>query len=211
MKREEYIQSLLPSGYTQLEYIESTGTQYIDTGISAPNGFYTHIKMQWCDNAADQPILASHNYRSPYGRNCVSSSAASRGAWELGLGNNYPRGGTFVVGVDYEIEASTCKGAGFLNVNGSRILTSSDSGTRYEGNLLFFTHQYNLYYNRKKSKYKLKEALIYDFQRILLRSFIPVIREIDSIPGIYDLCGSIYPLTGTPFYTKIGTEEFIYA
>lgn len=23
----------LPSGYTQLEYIESTGTQYIDTGI----------------------------------------------------------------------------------------------------------------------------------------------------------------------------------
>ena len=25
--------SLLPSGYTQLEYIESTGTQDIDTGI----------------------------------------------------------------------------------------------------------------------------------------------------------------------------------
>ena len=25
----------LPSGYTQLEYIESTGTQYIDTGIKA--------------------------------------------------------------------------------------------------------------------------------------------------------------------------------
>ena len=29
--------SLLPSGYTQLEYIESTGTQYIDTGIATTN------------------------------------------------------------------------------------------------------------------------------------------------------------------------------
>ena len=30
----------LPSGYTQLEYIESTGTQYIDTGI-VPNSTTT--------------------------------------------------------------------------------------------------------------------------------------------------------------------------
>ena len=28
----------LPAGYTQLEYIESTGTQYIDTGIKQQDG-----------------------------------------------------------------------------------------------------------------------------------------------------------------------------
>ena len=29
----------LPDGYTLLRYIESTGTQYIDTGLSLPYGW----------------------------------------------------------------------------------------------------------------------------------------------------------------------------
>ena len=33
--QEEETESLLPDGYTQLAYIESTGTQYIDTGINS--------------------------------------------------------------------------------------------------------------------------------------------------------------------------------
>ena len=34
---ERYATSILPEGYTQLEYIESTGTQYIDTGLVLNN------------------------------------------------------------------------------------------------------------------------------------------------------------------------------
>jgi hypothetical protein len=36
----------LPDGYTQFEYIESTGTQYIDTGISNMNVFGYEIEFQ---------------------------------------------------------------------------------------------------------------------------------------------------------------------
>ena len=36
----------LPSGYTELEYIESTGTQYIDTGLKGNLNTKVEIDMQ---------------------------------------------------------------------------------------------------------------------------------------------------------------------
>lgn len=40
------IESVLPSGYTQLEYIESSGTQYIDTGLKPTQDYSMTIKCQ---------------------------------------------------------------------------------------------------------------------------------------------------------------------
>lgn len=40
------ISSGLPKGYTQLEYIESTGTQYIDTGITPSDDMEFEIEYQ---------------------------------------------------------------------------------------------------------------------------------------------------------------------
>ena len=37
--------ALLPSGYTELEYIESSGTQYIDTGVSSFPAQSTHVTL----------------------------------------------------------------------------------------------------------------------------------------------------------------------
>ena len=39
-------ESQLPSGYTQLEYIESSGAQYIDTGLKPTQGYSMTIKCQ---------------------------------------------------------------------------------------------------------------------------------------------------------------------
>ena len=45
----------LPAGYTELEYIESTGTQYIDTGISITSGnFQIDADMQFTSTASPQ-------------------------------------------------------------------------------------------------------------------------------------------------------------
>lgn len=33
----------------------------------------------------------------------------------------------------------------------------------------------------------------------------------NSKPGLYDLLGSICPITGTPFYVNNGSGEFLYA
>lgn len=39
--------------------------------------------------------------------------------------------------------------------------------------------------------------------------FVPCVRKLDNKPGMYDLCKSICPLTGTPFYINAGTGEFV--
>ena len=44
---------------------------------------------------------------------------------------------------------------------------------------------------------------------IRIRDFVPCVRQSDNEPGMYDLCGSICPLTNSPFYTNAGTGAFI--
>lgn len=45
--------TLLPKGYVQLEYIESTGTQYIDTGIIPTDETKTESYSQ-CKNPSNE-------------------------------------------------------------------------------------------------------------------------------------------------------------
>lgn len=54
---------------------------------------------------------------------------------------------------------------------------------------------------------KIYEAEAY-LNNILIRYFVPCYRKYDSVIGMYDLCGSIHPGTGTPFYTNGGQGSF---
>ena len=40
-------QHVLPSGYTQVDYIESSGTQYIDTGVNADNNLRVVLDISY--------------------------------------------------------------------------------------------------------------------------------------------------------------------
>ena len=44
---------------------------------------------------------------------------------------------------------------------------------------------------------------------VLVRDFVPCYRKIDNKPGMYDLCGSICPLSNSPFYINAGNGEFL--
>lgn len=41
----------------------------------------------------------------------------------------------------------------------------------------------------------------------LVRDFVPCYRKADDVTGFYDLCGSICPLTGTPFYINSNPNQ----
>ncbi len=56
---------------------------------------------------------------------------------------------------------------------------------------------------------KVRYAIIKNAEGTILRNYVPCTRKIDSKPGMYDLCGSICPLTETPFYVSAGVGEFI--
>ena len=50
----------LPSGYTELEYIESTGTQYIDTGVIEDATYYEEVDFQFTNVSQDRNYLIGH-------------------------------------------------------------------------------------------------------------------------------------------------------
>ena len=72
----------LPDGYTQLEYIESTGTQYIDTGVYASSdNLEIYLKTQ-----ADSDFTKEQDIISNYGDGMPSST---KGRGVIGYYQNY--------------------------------------------------------------------------------------------------------------------------
>ena len=50
----------LPSGYTELQYIESTGTQYIDTGITPTQDYILYTKVAFLGSSGTN-VLGTRN------------------------------------------------------------------------------------------------------------------------------------------------------
>ena len=60
----------LPSGYKKLEYIKSSGTQYVDTKFKANNNTRVLIDAEYIDTSGDYPIL--FGARTAVGQNMFS-------------------------------------------------------------------------------------------------------------------------------------------
>ena len=60
---------IVPDGYTQLEYIEGTGTQYINTGISPNRPLHTTTEVSFSPNTL--------NWNMPFGSNTNNSDGAN--------------------------------------------------------------------------------------------------------------------------------------
>ena len=204
MRRENQPQGggVLPPGYTQLEYIESTGTQYIDTGLSSADGFMFVVDIYIdTSNSGNPYVVGSHNLSSPYGRNGVGIEQGNK--WQLGLGNTYPTSyATPIKGTRLTLSGSTIKGDSFLELNGTRIITSSDSSSRSSNNLLIFYNQYER--NRGSQTLKGKLYAISPTVSGITHTYTPALRTADSKPGLFDF-------TSNTFHTNAGTNEFLYA
>ena len=75
----------LPNGYTQVEYVEANGTQYVDLGVNAQSGLSMETDMLWTALPSD-------------GGYCSAKSAAGKwimplwyynGSWMFGYGNYF--------------------------------------------------------------------------------------------------------------------------
>lgn len=191
--------STLPDDYAQLEYIESTGTQYIDTGFGSTAGWKSELGWKFTkEPSSEQDIIAAvYQSGSTYWREYV---IAKNNQWALGHYSNSAYSGSVKANVKYDIEASTVSGNGYLNINGSQIFkytTTFNAHTAH--NVYVFAMNYKsaegfatgrLYYLR-----------LYDHNGTLIRNFVPCMNP-DGIVGLYDTVG------GT-FYPNNGTGEFV--
>lgn len=200
----------LPDGYTQLDYIQSTGTQYIDTGAAFTNGvrFVGKINLTSITTSSSlkSAVFGAHNEAEPYGRDYLGVNSDK--TIEVGGGNGYAyyKGQTLSVNTDYIIDASNVPGQGFLLVNdedftqtgGQAYATPFSSKTLW----LFDVNTTNASWF-VKSLMKLYYAKMYDDTGKLVRNFTPCKNPSGEI-GLYDYVtksfygnagGAVYRLT----------------
>lgn len=190
--------SRLPSGYTQLEYIQSSGTQYIDTGIK-PNQD-TSIEIEAIPSAVGETYLGEGF--CPYAAGVSNNDSAfecytSQDQYEFDYDGQIVYLATATVGDVLKINHS--KNVVSLTVNGADVYTQIFEYKSFESPYtltLFARHRASLVYSKGKiKKCKIKSG------DTLVRDFYPA-KSINGTIGLYDLVNSA-------FYTNAGTGTFI--
>ena len=191
--------SQLPTEYQEVEYIESSGTQYIDTGVVATSGFEIDIKIN-IDTVTGSmaPILYAHEPSEPYKRNFIAYTSSKK--MEIDAGDKITQTSVTLTGDDV-IKASNVEDDFYLNVNGTNYtptVTTAASNLEYSGRTMHLLHGngYDVGYTSGKVYY-----CKITVDGTLVRSFVPCYRKSDNIVGLYDLVNGV-------FYTNAGTGNF---
>lgn len=180
----------LPEGYTQVEYIQSSGTQYIDTGFKPSGGTVVSCKVVFPAKAAPAWLFGSRvsNNSQAYGFVTVQNYYRSDYNSTVGKQINLVKSEPFVL----------LKNGGDTYIDGSEVASVPSGVFQSTNNLFVFANNNNgsLQGNCSAALYYMK---IYDGET-LVRDYIPC-RSPDGEVGPYDRIGS-------QFYGNAGSGTF---
>lgn len=194
----------VPKSYIGKKYIQSTGTEYIDTGISgAVKAEVTFGFVSMVSDACNS-ILWAENNGAPYGCNGARfyyGGTAQYQTIELGAGDNVTST-QLTPDIDraYTIEIDTTPANAYLKLDGVSKLTASSSDTLTTGNLYLFANNSFGGSANNFSIMKLYGCKIWS-NNVLVRDFIPA--ENNNVACLYD------KVTETYFYNQ-GSGAFTY-
>ena len=193
--------------YTRVDYIESTGTQYIDTGVIANQNtgfdidFITYNKIDKGSIYGSGTIFgARKTYRDSGFQLTTYNNASLLGHFLFGTNSSYE---------DIRYSAGIVPGTRQKISFKNNILTLPDNSTTTVTDYTFTTPSTLAIFALNQdgsiveySKTKLYNFKIYDGDT-LIRNFIPCYRNSDTEVGLYDLVDN-------KFYTNSGTGKFEY-
>jgi hypothetical protein len=191
---------VLPNEYQQVEYIETTGTQYIDSGVPLKNGLKTIVDWIYEETTTSNSYTGAH-IGSPGNRWLIGSQRQNNNYFfAVGTGNTTTGlafGNRDIVEAYWENKGS------YIKVNGVQSTSSFDHLTlTEEPNYTFYIGAVNRDGNASsKSKLTIYNWKFYQ-DNVLIRDFIPCYRKSDNEIGIYDLVND-------KFYTNKGTGVFL--
>lgn len=190
----------VPEGYTALEYVESTGTQYIDTGFVP----------KWNTKVActiESPISSDvSTWRNIFGvadNNANNNSFAvwvNSGAFSYFYGNT-PMGTATGVSCETGYPFTIIADANSLTINGTSTNAPSINFSCNHAMFIFGADYGGSLSQSQMSAYRLSSFEIHD-NGAQVRNFVPCKRDSDGAFGLYDTIG------GT-FYGNSGTGEFV--
>ena len=194
----------LPNEYQEVEYIQSTGTQYIDTGVAPTNKTNIKLDIEFISGESNKwiPLIAERT-------RLTNSYQAMFGIW---INSN-----TKEIALNYaDIDTTGLKGT---NGNGRHVYSNTENKFYLDNTLKTlptssFTSTLNLYVfasnelndgstkiETRNCTAKLYELKIYD-DSTLIRDFVPCYRKSDNEIGLYDLANNV-------FYMNQGTGVFL--
>lgn len=185
----------LPSGYTQLAMIESTGSNcYIDTGIlgsAVDHVEYGVQAMNGIGNGTNCHILSGSRTWYPYFRQGSSGARNFQGKNETTSGSATSISMTWEPNTNYIIQAYPT-----VVINGTTITTIASAGSADNVTLCVFARNGGseiLNY----SKIRMFYIKMYDSQDQLTHYFIPC-KDSSDVAGLYDTVGdAFFPSSGS--------------
>lgn len=183
----------LPAGYTELEYIESTGTQYIDTGLTINSGVITGTAVF----GMPETLQVSDTYGVIFGYN----SNMQAGYRTNGVAIN---GATatdtvfYAPNQQYTVQAvfTTASGGGAYYVDG--VNTYLNRATNVDVNILLFASSSTAQHAAFGRMY----SFVAERNNSVIMNLVPARRNSDNVIGMYDTVSDT-------FFTNAGTGEFI--
>lgn len=183
----------LPDEYQEVEYLESTGTQWIDIDVFVNNNLYVELDIAY----------KSTNNVSPFGFLDVSplyrfNVYINTSYFYVGIGKaeNQKAYPPSVISINNKCNIKAFSGGAYVNdelypVNGDADLNINSD------------HKFRIFGRSGGSSYTKKFiGRIFFFKVLNQYNLIPCYRKSDNKPGMYDLASG-------EFFTNQGTDEFI--
>ena len=197
--------------YIELDYIEATGSQYIDIGVKPKKSIGIYADFQYTAATASQ-YLFGHTYAS--GTSGISYAFCINGNSVFATAYNNGQGNWTALGVSANTNRHTLE----FNVNNDKAI-KIDGGDTYSGTITgnptnTSTDTLIVFAQKNKvsgtvgsySKVKLYRLKAYD-DGVLIKDFVPAIDIEDCSIGLYDIIGKVFHKNEKP--TALGMGNII--
>ena len=176
--------SMPPYGYTRLEYIESNGNQWIDTGVKACMNKIRCVCDMTPLNGNDTAFFGSR------GTYYLFYKVSDNYFWPTSKCENIS--GTLVVGNKYHVDWNK----GQLEVagdDGVHQTASRSNSTQDSSNMYIFN------FNPTDSRSTTAKLYYFDIyiDDVIVRKFIPCKRNSDNVVGLFDVVNNVFYASGS--------------
>lgn len=190
----------LPDAYQKVEYIESTGTQYIKTDIIGDSD--CGVELQTYVTGGTNNSCGVGSWGEDSGTTRAWLFYLFGGTFRCGYGNtNVALDKPVEVNTWYKWRVEVANKQQLIYVDDEKIYTSAAKDPFTTGYELFLFGMNNKGVFNYEFKGRMAYVKLYK-SNILVSSFIPCYRKTDNAIGMYDLIGN-------KFYTNAGTGTFL--
>ena len=197
---------ILPEGFTQIEYIEGTGTQYIDTGFYGTENSGAYIRFAITDqtSSGSPRIFGTRNGTGGTGAFAFISSfnatTSSNDYFFVAANGSSTTGRVYSINTEWNEVSSNVENDKKSYFNNNLLFTGNSTAFTSNAQASIF-RTYNSTSYGLPATAKISILQIYE-NAVMVHNYIPCRRDSDDEIGMYDLVSDT-------FFTNSGTGTFI--